>query len=89
MSLYALTKMQNMTGKLHNLSEIVPLAACPHSPDNVKPVSELKNIKVDQCCIGSCTNSSYDDLMKAAAILKGQTVSDNVSYHISGIQAGV
>lgn len=66
-----------------NLSEIVPLAACPHSPDNVKPVSELKNIKVDQCCIGSCTNSSYDDLMKAAAILKGQTVSDNVSLTIS------
>ena len=66
-----------------NLSELVPLAACPHSPDNVKPVSELSDVKVDQCCIGSCTNSSYMDLMNVAAMLKGRTVAKTVSLTIS------
>ena len=66
-----------------DLSSVVPLAACPHSPDNVVPVSELAGTKVDQCCIGSCTNSSYDDLMKAAAILKGGTAARNVSLTVS------
>lgn len=68
-----------------NLSEIPPMAACPHSPDNVREVSALEkeNIKVDQCCIGSCTNSSYDDLMKAAAILWGNKVNPDVSLTVS------
>ncbi len=66
-----------------DLSELKPLAACPHSPDNVKAVSELSNIKVDQVCIGSCTNSSYRDLMKVAAILKGKRVNPNVSLTVS------
>ncbi|MDD4124376.1 MAG: aconitate hydratase [Eubacteriales bacterium] len=66
-----------------DLSKVVPMAACPHSPDNVKPVSKIGKIKVDQCCIGSCTNSSYDDLMKAAAILKGKTVNEGVSLTVS------
>lgn len=62
-----------------NLSELEPLVACPHSPDNVVKVSELKNIKVDQVTIGSCTNSSYVDMMKVANILDGYTVDENVS----------
>ena len=66
-----------------DLSTLTPLAACPHSPDNVKKVSELTDIKVDQVCIGSCTNSSYRDLMKVAAILKGKTVDPNVSLTVS------
>lgn len=66
-----------------NLSLLEPMVACPHSPDDVVPVSELKNIKVNQVCIGSCTNSSYVDMMKVANILKGNTVSENVSLVIS------
>ncbi len=66
-----------------NLSEIVPLAACPHSPDNVKSVKELGDKKIDQVCIGSCTNSSYLDLMRVAAILKGKTVHESVSLSIA------
>lgn len=66
-----------------DLDQIVPLAACPNSPDNVKPVAELKRIKVDQICIGSCTNSSLMDLRKTAAILKGKTVAPGVSLSIS------
>ncbi len=66
-----------------DLGALSPLAACPHSPDNVKKVSELENIKVDQVCIGSCTNSSYRDLMKVAAILKGKRVNPEVSLTIS------
>ncbi|MBQ2881124.1 MAG: aconitate hydratase, partial [Clostridia bacterium] len=66
-----------------NLSELVPLAACPHSPDNIKTISELAGKKVDQVCIGSCTNSSYTDLMKVAAILKGKTVCPTVSLAIA------
>ncbi len=66
-----------------NLSELKPLAACPHSPDNIVPVSELKNIKVNQVAIGSCTNSSYRDMLRTASILKGKTVSENVSLVIA------
>ena len=66
-----------------DLAQLRPLAACPHSPDNVKPVSELTHIKVDQVCIGSCTNSSYLDLMRVAAILKGKTVCESVSLSIA------
>ena len=66
-----------------DLSELVPLAACPHSPDNVKSVDEIGAIKVDQVCIGSCTNSSYLDLMRVASILKGKTVHPDVSLAIA------
>ena len=66
-----------------NLDELTPLAACPHSPDAVRPVSEIAGITVDQCCIGSCTNSSLMDLLKVAAILKGRTVHPNVSLSIA------
>ncbi len=66
-----------------DLSSLVPLAACPHSPDNVKPVSELEGMHIDQVCIGSCTNSSYLDLMRVAAILKGRKVAENVSLAIA------
>lgn len=66
-----------------DLSALRPLAACPHSPDNVKPVSELSDIKVDQVCIGSCTNSSLTDMLKAASMLKGRKIADSVSLSIS------
>ncbi|MEG1442536.1 MAG: aconitase family protein, partial [Oscillospiraceae bacterium] len=66
-----------------NLSELVPLAACPHSPDNVKSVAEIGNIKIDQVCIGSCTNSSLADMLKVAHILKGKTVHPDVSLSIA------
>ncbi len=66
-----------------DLNTLVPLAACPHSPDAVKPVSELQGLSVDQCCIGSCTNSSLMDMLKVAAILKGKTVHPNVSLSIA------
>ncbi len=66
-----------------NLSELVPLAAKPHSPDNVDSVENIGRIKIDQVAIGSCTNSSYTDLMKVAAILKGKKVNENVSLVIS------
>ncbi|MBP3937269.1 MAG: aconitate hydratase [Clostridia bacterium] len=66
-----------------DLNTLAPLAACPHSPDNVKPVSELAGMKVDQCCIGSCTNSSLYDMLKVAAILKGKTVDPSVSLGIA------
>ena len=66
-----------------DLSSLVPLAACPHSPDNVVPVSELSHIKVDQVCIGSCTNSSFTDISLAAAVLKGKTVAETVSLAVS------
>lgn len=68
-----------------DLDRLEPMIACPHSPDNVVKVSELEeqNIAVDQVCIGSCTNSSILDLLKVAAILKGERVSDNVSLSIS------
>jgi len=66
-----------------DLSSLQPLVACPHSPDNVKPVSHLTNIQVDQVCIGSCTNSSLQDLLTVAAMLKGKTIAPGVSLSIS------
>ena len=66
-----------------DLSTLVPMAACPHSPDNVKTIEEIGAQKVDQVCIGSCTNSSYLDLMRVAAILKGKTVHPDVSLAIA------
>jgi aconitate hydratase len=66
-----------------DLSALVPMAACPHSPDNVKTIEEIGPQKIDQVCIGSCTNSSYLDLMRVAAILKGKTVHPDVSLAIA------
>ena len=66
-----------------DLSELEPMIACPHSPDNVKKVSELKDVKVDQVCIGSCTNSSLYDMLKVAEILKGKVVNPDVSLSVS------
>ncbi len=66
-----------------NLSELEPLIACPHMPDNVVKVSSLKGTKVDQVCIGSCTNSSLMDMLKVAKMLKGKTISPSVSLSIS------
>ena len=66
-----------------NLSELEPLAAKPHSPDNVDSVRNIGPIRIDQVAIGSCTNSSYTDLMKVASILKGNKVAENVSLVIS------
>ena len=66
-----------------NLSELKPMIACPHSPDNVVEVASLKDVKVDQVCIGSCTNSSLMDLLKVAAMLKGKTIHPSVSLSVS------
>ncbi len=66
-----------------DLDTLVPLCAAPHSPDNIKIVKDLKHIKVDQVCIGSCTNSSFMDLCNAASILKGKKVHPDVSLTIS------
>ena len=66
-----------------NLSTLKPLIACPHSPDNIVAVESLKDVKVDQVCIGSCTNSSLRDLLKVAKILKGKKISDSVSLSVS------
>ncbi len=66
-----------------NLSELAPMAAAPHMPDNVKSIDELKGKKIDQVLIGSCTNSSYLDLMRVAHILKGKTVHPDVSLGIA------
>ncbi len=66
-----------------DLSTLTPLIACPHSPDNVVTVASLKGTKVDQVCIGSCTNSSLLDMLKVAALLKGKTISPSVSLSIS------
>ena len=66
-----------------DLSALKPLAACPHSPDNVKPVCELQGMKINQVCIGSCTNSSMLDMLTVAAMLKGKTVHPDVSLSIS------
>ena len=66
-----------------DLSGLVPLAACPHSPDNVKTMEEIGKLKIDQVCIGSCTNSSLQDMLQAAAMLKGRTVADTVSMSVS------
>lgn len=66
-----------------DLGRLMPLIACPHSPDNVVTVESLKGTVVDQVCIGSCTNSSLLDMLKVAALLKGKTVSPRVSLSIS------
>ncbi len=66
-----------------DLGALVPQAACPHSPDNVKNMDEIGKLKIDQVCIGSCTNSSYVDMMKVAYILKGKTVDPSVSLAIA------
>ena len=66
-----------------DLSTLQPLAACPNSPDAIQSIASLKDIKVDQVAIGSCTNSGYEDLMKVANILKGKKVAENVSLVIS------
>ena len=66
-----------------DLSQLVPMAACPHSPDNVKTVAEIGPMKIDQVCIGSCTNSSLLDMLKVAYILKGKTVHPDVSLSIA------
>ena len=66
-----------------DLSTLAPLAAMPHMPDNVKSVTEIGEIKVDQVCIGSCTNSSLMDMLKVAAILKGKKVHPDVSLSIA------
>lgn len=66
-----------------DLNTLEPLTACPHSPDKVVKVSEIEGLKVNQVAIGSCTNSSWLDLMKVAAILKGQTVAENVQLVIA------
>lgn len=66
-----------------DLSKLVPLVAKPHMPDQVVTVKEIEGLKVDQCCIGSCTNSSLYDMLKVAAILKGHTVNPDVSLVIA------
>ncbi|OGS09500.1 MAG: aconitate hydratase [Elusimicrobia bacterium RIFCSPHIGHO2_02_FULL_61_10] len=66
-----------------DLSALEPMAACPHSPGIIKKISELEGKKVDQVCIGSCTNSSFKDMMTTAAILKGRTVNPEVSLGIA------
>jgi len=66
-----------------DLSSLKPLIACPHMPDNVVSVDSLKGTKVNQVCIGSCTNSSLMDMLKVAALLKGKTISPEVSLSIS------
>ncbi|MBQ2812225.1 MAG: aconitate hydratase [Clostridia bacterium] len=66
-----------------DLSNLAPMAAMPHMPDNVKSVTEIGQIKVDQVCIGSCTNSSLHDMLKVAAILKGKTVNPDVDLSIA------
>ena len=66
-----------------DLSTLKPLIACPHSPDNVVTVESLKDVKVDQVCVGSCTNSSLLDMRKVAAMLKGKTVNPNVTLSVS------
>lgn len=66
-----------------DLCKLEPMIACPHSPDNVVKVSSLKGVKVDQVCIGSCTNSSLLDMLKVAALLKGKTIRPEVSLSIS------
>ena len=66
-----------------DLSTLEPMIACPHSPDNVVQVNTLSTVKVDQVCIGSCTNSSLSDMLKVAAMLKGKTIAPSVSLSIS------
>ena len=65
------------------LGKLAPLAACPHSPDNIKPLSELETIAVDQVLIGSCTNGSYRDIAQVAAVLKGKKIAAGVSFGVA------
>lgn len=62
-----------------NLSELEPLVSCPHQPDNVKPLKDIEKLPVQQVFIGSCTNTSYADVAKAALVFKGHHVNENVS----------
>ena len=62
----------------YNLSEVVPMVACPHTVDNVKPVSDLSGLEIQQCLIGTCTNGRFSDFKVAAEILKGKKISPNV-----------
>ncbi|MDY0001420.1 MAG: aconitate hydratase [Polyangia bacterium] len=66
-----------------DLGEVEPLAACPHSPGNVRKVSELAGLEVNQVCLGSCTNSSYTDLVRVAQMLEGKTVHPDVSFVVT------
>lgn len=66
-----------------DLSKLDCLVACPYQPDNVKSVKELEGMKIDQVLIGSCTNSSYEDMIKVASILKGKKINPNVSFGIN------
>jgi aconitate hydratase len=66
-----------------DLSRIEPLTAKPHSPDNISTVRQMKNVAVDQVCLGSCTNSSYKDLVTVAKILKGKVAHPNISFVIA------
>ena len=66
-----------------DLDALVPMAAMPHMPDNVKTIEEIDKLKIDQVCIGSCTNSSLLDMMKVASILKGHKIHPDVSLTIS------
>ena len=66
-----------------DLSTLEPLIACPHSPDNIVKVKDLKDVKVDQVCVGSCTNSSLLDMLKVAEILKGKVIDKTVSMSVS------
>lgn len=66
-----------------DLSTLDPLTATPHSPDNVRKVKEIEGIKLNQIIVGSCTNSSYEDLVTVAKILEGKTVHNNVSFSIA------
>lgn len=66
-----------------NLDELEPMVACPSSPDNIKKITEVQGLPVDQVCVGSCTNSSYQDLMTVAQILKGKTVHPRVSMTVT------
>jgi len=70
------------------LGELEPMIAQPHSPDNVVPVAELAGMPIDQVCIGSCTNSSYQEMMTVAEILRGQQIAENVSLTIPGDDDG-
>ena len=66
-----------------NLSTLEPMAACPHSPDNIKKISELAGTPISQVCVGSCTNSSLADMLTVSAILKNKTVAPQVSMSVS------
>ena len=66
-----------------DLNALVPMIACPHSPDNVRTVAELKDVVVDQVLVGSCTNSSYRDLMMVASMLKGRKIHPDVSFGVA------